>query len=180
VAAFGHIAVGLGAARVLMREDSVHTSFWRASVALATLSLAPDLDVISFHLGIPYEAPFGHRGASHSLVFAVALAGLCAALPGRGGASRLRTFLIAWVVVTTHGLLDALTDGGMGVALSWPFDDARFFAPWRPIPVAPVGMHMLSVRGLQVVGFELLAFAPLWVWALWPRRRIQASNDFEG
>jgi inner membrane protein len=171
MAAFGHVVVGIAGARVFMQGDGVHTAFWRACVALATLSLAPDLDVLGFRLGVPYEAPFGHRGATHSLLGALAFGGLCAALPGRGGASRLRTFLVAWVVVTTHGLLDALTDGGRGVAILWPFSSTRYFSPWTPIPVAPLGFHMFSFRGAYVIGWELLIFSPLLLWGLWPTLR---------
>lgn len=96
--------------------------------------MLPDLDVIAFHFGIPYSAPFGHRGA-------------------------------------THSLLDALTDGGLGVALLWPFSNERFFAPWRPIPVAPIGAGMLSSRGLHVLLIEGLWSLPLLVFAFWPPRR---------
>ena len=66
--------------------------------------------------------------------------------------------------------LDALTDGGLGAALAWPFSDARFFAPWRPIPVAPIGVGMLSRRGLEVVLAEAVLFLPIFAVGLWPRR----------
>lgn len=72
--------------------------------------------------------------------------------------------------LASHGLLDALTDGGLGIALLWPFTNERFFAPWAPIPVAPIGTGMLSSRGVYVVAFELMAFAPFWLWALRPQR----------
>ena len=69
-----------------------------------------------------------------------------------------------------HGLLDALTDGGLGVALAWPWSDARIFAPWRPLPVAPIGGGLLSLRGARVMALETLVFAPLLLYGLWPRR----------
>jgi inner membrane protein len=72
-------------------------------------------------------------------------------------------------------LLDTLTDGGLGIALLWPFSNERFFAPWRPIPVAPIGARMLSSRGLHVVLTEALQFSPLLAWAIWPRRRRRAA-----
>ena len=75
------------------------------------------------------------------------------------------------VVAISHGLLDTLTDGGLGIALLWPFSNERFFAPWTPIPVAPIGARMLTGRGVRVVMTEALQFAPLLVWAVWPRRR---------
>jgi inner membrane protein len=63
-----------------------------------------------------------------------------------------------------------MTDGGLGVARLWPFSSARFFAPWRPIPVAPIGAGMLSGRGLHVVMVESLWSLPILLWAAWPRR----------
>jgi inner membrane protein len=145
---------------------------------LSAISLLPDADVISFALGIPYGAPFGHRGASHSLVAALLL-GLAGGLVGawqaiRPEESRRRGWKVgAFVafVALTHGPLDALTDGGRGVALLWPFTTERFFFPWRPIPVAPIGIHFLSREGWEVFRFELLLFAPFLVYALLPRRR---------
>ena len=71
----------------------------------------------------------------------------------------------------SHALLDTLTDSGLGCALFWPFDDTRHFAPWQPIPVAPIGTGFLSERGLRVELAELLGFAPVFLYALWPRGR---------
>ncbi len=42
------------------------------------LTIVPDLDVIGFFLGIPYEHMFGHRGFSHSIAFAFIVSGLAA------------------------------------------------------------------------------------------------------
>lgn len=135
---------------------------WKPMVAFAAFALLPDADVIGFALKIPYAAPWGHRGASHSLGFAALLSLLSLLLVSR------KTAAILFATLTSHGLLDALTDGGLGIALLWPFSNERFFAPWTPIPVAPIGAGMLSGRGLYVVGFELAAFAPFWLWALRP------------
>jgi inner membrane protein len=74
------------------------------------------------------------------------------------------------LVASSHPLLDCMTDGGRGCALFWPLDGARHFAPWRPIPVAPIGFDYVSQRGLCVAAAELLWFAPAWIYALWPRR----------
>jgi inner membrane protein len=56
-------------------------------------------------------------------------------------------------------MLDSLTDGGLGVAAFAPFDDARYFAPWRPIRVSPIGAAFFSARGLAVLASEVV-----WVW----------------
>ncbi len=152
-------------------------SFPAAAAGLSLLSLAPDLDVVAFAFVAPYEAPFRHRRASHAIATALLLAGLLAALPRRAGASRPFVFSLVFGVVVSHGLLDTLTDGGRGIALLWPLDDTRYFAPWRPIPVSPIGAGLLSARGAYVMLVELVAFAPLWLWALWPRRSRLKSGD---
>lgn len=168
MASFGHVAVGLAAgALVAGGPGGSRRSLALACAGFVALSLLPDLDVIAFRFGVPYEAPLGHRGASHALSVAVAIGGLVALWRPKVG-------LVAGLVVASHGLLDALTDGGRGVALLWPLSDERFFAPWRPIPVAPLGRRMLSARGIEVVLAEVLIFAPLWIAAIvrvWTGRR---------
>ena len=80
------------------------------------------------------------------------------------------TWLLATLTVASHGLLDSMTTGGLGAALLWPFDLTRYFAPIRPIPVAPILVHFLSLRGLYCSAVEVLLLSPCWVWALWPWR----------
>jgi inner membrane protein len=158
-----HVAVGMLAGRLLAGRRSV------AAMALgAGLSLLPDADVVAFAVGIPYEAPFGHRGASHSLAFALTI-GLGAALITRRKRP-LRTGLIVTATVASHGTLDMLTDGGLGVALLWPVDEARHFWPWRPIPVSPIGPNFISARGAKVALAELGPSIPLVIASLWPAR----------
>ncbi len=113
------LGVGLGA-EVVPR---------RLLLAGALVSALPDLDVITFHWGIPYSAGLGHRGFSHSLLVAavVALAGAAAAPALRTGSARAFVFL--FVAAASHGALDAFTNGGLGVAFLWPWSEQRFFAP---------------------------------------------------
>ena len=123
-------------------------------------SVVPDLDVLAFRLGIPYAAEFGHRGFSHSLLFAliVAVVGVSLARPLLSTPKRSFWFLL--LAVASHGILDAFTNGGLGVAFLWPFSGERFFAPIQPIEVAPLGLsRFLSVRGAAVLCSEVL-----WVW----------------
>ena len=47
--------------------------FWAWTAVCAML---PDIDVIAFSLGIPYEAMFGHRGFTHSFFFAAVVGAL--------------------------------------------------------------------------------------------------------
>ena len=121
-------------------------------------SMLPDADVIGFGLGIDYADPWGHRGASHSLIFAAITALLAAAVlrPQRYMLAGLFLFLS----MASHGLLDTLTNGGLGAALFWPFDDSRIFAPHTPIAVSPIGIaNFISERGLRVLMSEAI-----WIW----------------
>jgi len=161
VASLAHVAIGMAAGRLWAGRRAAP-----AMLAFAAASMLPDADVLAFSFGIPYADPFGHRGASHSLAFAAACGLAAALIPGRRWA---RAALVA-AVVASHPLLDAMTTGGQGVALWWPASDARIFFPWRPIPVAPIGAHFLSLRGLYVVLWELLPSAPPLLYALWPPR----------
>ncbi|MBK7207507.1 MAG: metal-dependent hydrolase [Elusimicrobia bacterium] len=133
----------------------------RLLVAAVVFSLLPDLDVLAFSFGLPYGHVFGHRGFFHSLTFA-AMAALVVAWVGRGfGAGRRTAFAVLFATMASHGLLDAMTDGGKGIALLSPFTNTRYFLPWRFIPVSPLGVaRFFNERGLRVLTGE---FGRLWV-----------------
>lgn len=171
LASIGHIAVGMAAGRVFAGREAPRGVLVRAMIAFSALSMLPDLDVIGFFVGVSYDDEWGHRGASHSIVFGLLLAGVVTLATRPMKLPPLKTFGVAAVVAVSHGLLDSFTDGGLGCALWWPFSQARFFAPLTPIPVAPIGAAMLSGRGLYVVLVELVMFGPLFVFATFPRRR---------
>jgi inner membrane protein len=128
-------------------------------LAGALVSVLPDLDVVAFAFGVPYEHQFGHRGASHSFVFAafVALLGACARRILQ--TSFVRAFFFVFVVTGSHGILDAFTNGGLGVAFFWPWSENRFFSPFRPIKVSPIGISDFLPYAAGVLLSELL-----WVW----------------
>ena len=171
MASLGHVAVGMAAARFYRgRRPGRWFTLLLSMVVWSGLSLLPDLDVIGFRFGIRYGDPWGHRGASHSLVFAFGLALVVFALAPLLRLHPARTAAVAAIVLASHGLLDTLTDGGLGCALLWPFEERRYFAPWNPIPVAPIGRRFFTARGLSVALTELVLFAPLIAYALWPRR----------
>lgn len=144
-------------------------------------AMLPDADVAAFNLGIEYAHALGHRGASHSLVFAVA----CGALAALGTrwlkVAALTAFLFIALSAASHPLLDMLTDGGLGVALFWPWSDMRHFAPWRVIDVSPFANRFFSARGVEVLLSELR-----WVWlpvllpavlVAWLRQRGSARRE---
>jgi inner membrane protein len=123
----------------------------RLAVAAVALSILPDIDVLAFRLGIPYGSTFGHRGFTHSIAFAAAASGL-AALAVRGDR---RVFALLFACAASHGLLDAMTNGGRGIAFFSPFSNHRYFLPWRPIRVSPIGALDAAVLWSEVK----------WVWA---------------
>ena len=125
----------------------------------ALAAVVPDLDVIGFRFGIDYADLLGHRGLSHSLVFAATFAAAIVFIAGRSLPVRARfpTWLYLAVAIASHGIFDALTDGGLGVALLAPFSNARFFFPWQPIEVSPLGLsRIFSARGVEVLRSELV------------------------
>ena len=145
------LAVGLGLGRRRIPP--------RLLVAGALAAMLPDADVVAFKLGIAYADALGHRGASHSLLFAGVLAVLGALLhrPLRSRPVQAAAWL--FVCAISHALLDAMTSGGLGVALLWPWHEQRYFAPWRPIRVSPFANGFFSARGMATLVSELR-----WVW----------------
>jgi inner membrane protein len=128
----------------------------RLLAASAIAAMLPDADTLGFKFGIAYASDFGHRGAAHSVMFALAVALVATALSGWLRTTPWRAFGFVGLAALSHPLLDALTNGGLGVALAWPWDDRRFFFPWRPIEVSPIGTRFFSARGLAVIGSEVL------------------------
>ena len=132
---------------------------------LLILPVIPDLDVIGFHYGIAYSHPLGHRGFTHSLTFAALCGGLGVLLVGWGLVLRLRSriavFVLCFVATASHGVLDAFTDAGLGVGFFIPFDNSRYFFPWRPIETSPLSIGaFFSARGVTILANELIWLGP--------------------
>lgn len=143
-------------------------------VKLATLGAActmlPDLDVLGLYLGVPYGSLLGHRGLSHSIFFAAALAAIISLPLGKvfRPASATTIFAFIFLCTASHGLLDAMTDGGLGIAFLSPLSNQRYFFPWRPLSVSPLSITaFFSGRGSAVLYSELL-------WVLVPSLTISA------
>lgn len=146
---FGHGIVALTIAKVLNNNQS------KLLILLAIVStILPDLDVLSFNFGIPYEHPLGHRGFSHSILFALIWSILITFILGR--TSKKLWFLVIFLSTISHGILDAMTSGGHGVGFFIPFNNDRFFFPFREIKVSPLGINkFFSDWGFQVILSEL-------------------------
>lgn len=75
----------------------------------------------------------------------------------------------------SHGLLDAMTDGGRGIAFFSPFSNHRYFLPWRPIRVSPIGGIDFGVLWSEVRWVWLPAMAVAAIAAI--RRRLQRARS---
>jgi inner membrane protein len=155
-----HSAVAAASAKVFGPEE-VPKRFWLLSIFC---SVIPDADVLAFSLGIPYGNFFGHRGFFHSPFFGLLLGVLLVSVFFRTE----KTFSKGWwfyliyfsLLSASHGILDGFTNGGLGIALLSPFDATRYFFPWRPILVSPIGLAgFLSKWGLRTLKSELF-----WIW----------------
>lgn len=132
-------------------------------IAGAALAMAPDLDVAGLYMGIDYASLWGHRGMTHSLVFAA----LCALPIGAwlvrksfDWISFARVWLTLALCMASHGLLDAMTNGGLGIALLSPWDQTRYFFEYQPIQVSPLGLSNWSYAAIMAVAKSEF----LWVW----------------
>ncbi len=128
----------------------------------AVLTGLPDADVVGFAFGIGYSDLLGHRGLTHSLPFALVLGGLIALAASR--AWRLNPGILwpyFFLCLASHGVLDAMTNGGLGVAFFSPFSNERYFFDFRPLQVSSISVARFFAR--DWVG--LLAIEFRWIWA---------------
>src|SRR5882672_3028323 len=156
---FTHAFLGAALGQAGRRDARKDWRFWCAAAAC---SILPDIDSIGFHMGVPYGALWGHRGMTHSLLFAAVIAACVAAMFQYGESSRYRssywkTALLLFAITSSHGALDAMTNGGLGVAFFSPFNPRRYFFPWRPIPVSPIGVGVFfSAHGMDILSVEII------------------------
>ena len=157
---FSHSIAALAVGHAVA-PSGMPAKFWVASAACAAL---PDLDVVSFAFGVRYTDMLGHRGITHSFSFALVLGVVVALLCFREVPILSSHWLLLasyfFIITSSHAVLDALTNGGLGVAFFAPFTNERYFFTWRPIEVSPIGVgSFLSQRGLAVLLSEIK-----WIW----------------
>jgi inner membrane protein len=130
----------------------------KLSIFCILLACLPDADVIGFRFSIPYQSQWGHRGFTHSLVFALATGVISSSFFRE---KKKEVFILTALSTFSHPIADMLTNGGLGVALWWPFDTGRYFFPWRPIEVSPIGIgNFIGWKGIRVLASE---FVVLWL-----------------
>ena len=144
----GHTIVGYTIAKVggVRLNKKV---LWMATA----LAFFPDADIILHNLGVSYDSVWGHRGFSHSLTFAFIM-GILFSFPFKN--NRWQIALIFSLSIASHGVIDAMTTGGRGIAFFWPLENGRYFLPWRFIKVSPMSLtRFISDWGWHVIKSEL-------------------------
>ena len=165
--AFSHAIAAIAIANVSRAAKwpgdlpKVDFKFWALAAFCAAI---PDIDAIGFWMGVPYDSMWGHRGITHSILFAALLSITMVYFFYHNEKifSRrwLILFMVFFVATASHGFLDAMTDGGRGVAFFAPFENGRYFFPFRPIRVSPISVtRFFSERGWIVLKSEFI-----WVW----------------
>ena len=156
--AFSHTLAALALSQLPHR----HLMTWRVLLVGMVCSILPDLDVIGFYYGIHYGDLWGHRGLTHCFFFAGLLSAALVAIWPRHGAAGSGTglFFYFFLCTASHGVLDALTDGGLGVAFFSPFDTSRYFFSARPVAVSPIGVSdFFTADALRILASEIT-----WIW----------------
>lgn len=154
---FGHSVIA-GSLKLVLLPDHNDKKLWVMGVIC---SILPDVDIIMFAFGFEYSHPLGHRGFTHSLFFALVVALLIAILFFRQHSFETKKFWILtfffFLTTASHGVFDAMTDGGLGIAFFAPFDNTRYFLPFQPIHVSPIGIFsFFSNWGVRVLVSELI------------------------
>jgi inner membrane protein len=123
--------------------------------------MIPDLDVIGLQYGIAYSDPLGHRGFTHSILFAMIVAPFMTVVTFPKIETLTRTWWsvvsLAFLATISHGVLDAFTDAGLGVGFLIPFDDTRYFSPWRPLATSPLSVSaFFEGPALRILANEIV------------------------
>lgn len=158
-----HAASGLLITKMVKKKSK-----WPFLFFVIISTLIPDLDVLAFKFKIPYEHILGHRGITHSIFFALLYSLSIGKIYLRffsspfSKTSNFHSFL--FLITLSHSILDAFTNGGLGVAFFAPFNSERYFFPYRPIPVSPIGftLKLYSIT-LKVLLWEfIIVLCPLY------------------
>jgi inner membrane protein len=142
-------------------SKSTGVKFWLLSIICAIL---PDFDVILLLFDIQHMNMFGHRGISHSILFAL-VAALLIVVMGfpeiKHFSRKWRSFVVYFFLVgLSHGILDAMTSGGLGVGFFMPFDSTRYFFPVRPIRASLLSL----ISFFKNEGGQILISEIIWIW----------------
>lgn len=157
-----HGIVGYTLARICVRKP-VSPLYW---ILAFMAPMLPDLDMLGQkYYGISYSDCWGHRGAWHSIFMAFWAALVLLLLfklftRTKGLKLNKDCFWGFFLGISSHGLLDGITNGGLGVAVFWPANCNRYFFPWRPLEVSPLSLDRFLNQGLFILKNE---FYYVWI-----------------
>ena len=155
-----HAAAG-AALSVVLAPGGAPGRYWPVAIATAVVA---DVDSLLYYFSVSYYPAIGHRGFFHSPFLGLLSSFFLMVLFFRHEAPFSGRwfwyFFLFFVVWMSHGLLDALTNGGRGVAFFSPFSSRRYFLPWTPIQVSP--MRVKSFFGAR--GWAALKNEFVWIW----------------
>jgi inner membrane protein len=137
---------------------------WPLIVCASLAAAIPDLDGLTNPVwadtwGLPTTSIYAHRGATHSLFFALLLGLIAAAFYKRFAVRPLTAAVVVGSAAASHGILDMMTNSGRPVAILWPLSSVRVFADWRPIQSFPVPWHhffKLALERQQIEFWQLI------------------------
>ena len=151
---YTHAVVGVGLSRLCAGRPMPWT-YWGLA---ALLPVVPDLDVFSTYA---YGSLLGHRGITHSLLFALLLSGIAAIATARWFRVHWWSLMILFfLIVASHGLLDAMTKGGENIPFFWPLGGrygnwGRFLFPISPSTCPTQGTAGRYEQNYCGFGFQL-------------------------
>lgn len=157
---FSHSLVAIVSGKIFSKRTGI--KFWVLSIICAILF---DIDGFMYYFGVPYARHMlGHRGVFHSLLFASVTAFSMVII----GFREIKHLSKEWwsfiayffLIGLSHGILDAMTSGGLGVGFFIPFDSTRYFLPWRPIKVSPFRI----ISFFETDGVRILVGELVWIW----------------
>jgi len=178
MASIGHLAIGAAVGAAYSRRRTVRPLL--PILGFAFLAVAPDLDLVTSFFGVAPNTPLAHRGITHSVPFALALA-LTAWLLARGRSPHPGwAGLAVFTALASHGVLDTMSRLGNGPMLFWPATTASYEFPWRPIPGVLAAHHYLTSEAIPTLVIETLLFLPFLAYAftvLFPVTRARGVEE---
>jgi inner membrane protein len=148
---YTHAVVGLGFAR-LYATKPMPWAYWGLALVLPVI---PDIDVFSSGA---HGAWLAHRGFTHSLAFALFFSVVTASVAFHWfRASWWSLSVLFFLMIASHGLLDALTSGGEKIPFFWPL--AGRYGNWDLIPVSDIALELPDPQYSRAIRGELL-----WLW----------------
>jgi inner membrane protein len=164
----GHYLTGLSIGILCLPKKSTRVHQIVHLYVFTFLSIIPDLQLPGWGHGAKYYF-------SHSLYVNLSLILILlipfVLLPGLrrwvGGWPVLIGAPLAWL---SHLLLDSFYNTGIGIAIYWPFSDARLILsiPWLSLSQGP--LYPLSLVNLKIVAIETITFLPLLILAIFIRK----------